>query len=99
MGLLSCHCVEEYQELVALERRFRERGLRVLGILHRESPRRALRFMEGQNQSPPTTSGELRGARTSVTWSPHQSSSWTGDQERVNQVLLPASASEAYRRL
>ena len=44
-------CREEYQEFVALELRFRERGLRVLGILHRESPRRTLRFMEDQKGS------------------------------------------------
>lgn len=42
-------CISEYQELVALELRFRERGLRVLGIVSRDSPRRALQFMEGQD--------------------------------------------------
>ena len=42
-------CREEYQDLVALERRFRERGFRLLGIVHRDSPAQALRFMKDQN--------------------------------------------------
>ena len=42
-------CRAEYQGLAELESRFRDRGLRVLGIVHRDSPRRALRFMEERN--------------------------------------------------
>lgn len=39
-------CRAEYQDLAGLEPRFRERGLRVLGIVHDDSPERAFRFME-----------------------------------------------------
>ncbi|MDE2773330.1 MAG: TlpA disulfide reductase family protein [Gemmatimonadota bacterium] len=42
-------CRAEYQGLAELEPRFRDRGLRVLGIVYRDSPRRALRFMEEQD--------------------------------------------------
>ena len=45
----------EYPELVFLERQFDDRGLRVVGVLHQDSPSYALEYTDGLEGSTYTT--------------------------------------------
>ena len=55
-------CEVEYPELVALERQLGDRGVTVIGVLHRDSPDRALDYTEGLEAGAFTTVVDDGGA-------------------------------------